>query len=545
MEEPESPPQTDRRAWQLGAAAARAPFDLTWNPEELVNLEQQLAELGSRLYTLEQPLESAEFIPADDGWQRPPASANSSRTHGSAPAEPQSQGAEENTRPEREKLPEPDVEPSTRQERAVKALADQLQHESAGVRKSAARSLGRLAEAALRRGLSEVTLEHAGVLADMHLDSSADVREVAFSALAEVRQAADEHPSGAAITSMLSEQLRGHAATRFYRGPSREPAHAELPMTPAKRSISGGGRSSSTHRLRQALSETSLHPSRVAAQRLLRPRHMSKQAVQRARALDKEEAKQDTRELLRHIHKSLSPAEEKQEAQRLAQQLGDPDAAVRASAAMALGNLGQAAQQYVGLLMDRLTDRDSFVRAAAAVAIGKLRKPPLTGQAPTRPISRSPSRKRRVKNSRSASSGPRSTSLSGGALGPNSLARAGSIRPVGRRSRSQAGGSSRPSSAPRTRQAASRKLAWSGNSSLNQLSFDSSMQNSKSGLSRRSSKPTLLAPSSVDNIVIRCCCGLPAARQQARNGGPNEGRFFYCCPQEKGQQCAIFVWEPD
>lgn len=614
MHDPEPPTQIDREPWQTDHPKAGR----TWNAEELASLEQQLAELGERLPAsssfsstdrsalaelqphrtevkhlqdasdshesrLQSLLEEEKIVKARvlqaqiDGQSTAEDVAKLRRMHSqieyvcklaatSRHVNAPPSHVKEKRKSELDQLPQPDVKPSARPARAVTALADQLQHESAGVRKSAARSLGRLAEAALRRGLSEVTLEHAGVLANMHLDTNADVREVASSVLAQVQRAAEEQPSGAAINAMLSEQLSSHIGIRYYRDPAREPAHAELPTTPAKRSGSGSvGKFPDSHScLRKALSETSLHPHRVAAQKHLRPKHMSRQAAQRARALDKEEAKQDIRELLHQLHKPASAVEEQQEAQRLAKQLEDPDAGLRASAAMALGHMNQAARPYVGLLMERLTDRDSFVRAAAAVALGKLPKPPPPPRAKTRPKSRSPSRRRKVKNSRSASSEPRRPSLSGGALGPNSLARADSVRPVGRFS-PQSGEKSRPSSAPRIRgmfrpgmvrhghgqtDTSSCKVAWSdlasaasANCSLSQLSFEKTAN--LSCISKQSSTATLLGPSSVDRIVIRCCCGLAAARRQAKNGGPNEGRFFYCCPQEKGQQCQLLVWEPD
>lgn len=574
MHDPEPPTQIDREPWQTDHPKAGR----TWNAEELASLEQQLAELGERLPAsssfsstdrsalaelqphrtevkhlqdasdshesrLQSLLEEEKIVKARvlqaqiDGQSTAEDVAKLRRMHSqieyvcklaatSRHVNAPPSHVKEKRKSELDQLPQPDVKPSARPARAVTALADQLQHESAGVRKSAARSLGRLAEAALRRGLSEVTLEHAGVLANMHLDTNADVREVASSVLAQVQRAAEEQP----------------------------------------RSGSGSvGKFPDSHScLRKALSETSLHPHRVAAQKHLRPKHMSRQAAQRARALDKEEAKQDIRELLHQLHKPASAVEEQQEAQRLAKQLEDPDAGLRASAAMALGHMNQAARPYVGLLMERLTDRDSFVRAAAAVALGKLPKPPPPPRAKTRPKSRSPSRRRKVKNSRSASSEPRRPSLSGGALGPNSLARADSVRPVGRFS-PQSGEKSRPSSAPRIRgmfrpgmvrhghgqtDTSSCKVAWSdlasaasANCSLSQLSFEKTAN--LSCISKQSSTATLLGPSSVDRIVIRCCCGLAAARRQAKNGGPNEGRFFYCCPQEKGQQCQLLVWEPD
>lgn len=480
-------------------------------------------------------------------------------------------------------MPRPEAKPVTsRPAHAVTALTDQLQHPSDGVRKAAARSIGRLGEAAVRRGLAEAAAEHASVLAELHLDPSASVREVAFSALAQVRKAAAEHSGACSVSEVLSEQLRLHAATRFYRIPASEPEPAEKVETPAQRfmscSSSSGclARPSSSGTLSKALSasDATLFPARRSARPGSAP--MSRQAASRARAFAKEESKADTREVLHILHRPVSAAADKEEAGRLALQLADADASTRAAAAMALGHMGEAACAHAGTLIQRLTDTDSFVRAAAAVSLGKLPKSVVQGLRP----SRSPKRRRRRKVRNRSPGGPsigaRSAPLSGGGRGPNSLARAASPN---RRPHS-AGAGRRPASASRARRpqtplraqrprsagsnAASRSTqpAWSGvaspasmTSSQNLLAFGSPnssiMQNfrkpRKGAQVSTSSTSTLFGSGAIGHVSIRCCCGLDAVRQQARNGGPNEGRFFFGCPQEKGmpRRCDFVLWEPD
>lgn len=332
---------------------------------------------------------------------------------------------------------------------AVTKLTEQVEHSSSGVRKAAALALGRLGEAAVRRGLSEVALEHAGVLSELHMDTSAGVREAAALALAHVKAAVGSHSGLGSFDALLDQQLwqyrssaeyAEHAASIAREGnegyglmrvgsvavlQAKEVLGAQLkrtasegallqpPATYAQATLSSSSREKPN--LRQTLAENS-----------------SKRRWVRPRCHDVEQA--EKQEIMALVRKpSDGPAAIQEQARGCVNNLDHFDAGVRASAAIALGRLGPAGALHAGELRRKLVDTDGFVRAAAAVSLSQV-APPSKGSSGTRSSRTS----RGNKSGRSgASSRPRSA--------PRSVSNvAARPRPASDAARGAAHGAQRP-----------------------------------------------------------------------------------------------------
>jgi len=260
----------------------------------------------------------------------------------------------------------PQVQPSRspRPVRAVMMLAEQIEHSAPGVRKSAALALGRLGEAAARRGFEHAVFEHAFAIAEMQRDSSFAVREAAGSALAQVKMAAESTRDGRSggLSIRLAQHLRQNASANFATEPTSE---AELGLLASRmtRTASDGALFSSLSSsslvkgmtgLRDVLEET------CTARRWGRPRYQ-------------ERVESDMKEINAILHRpSRNRLLVQERALKLAAELEHDDAGKRVTAALALGRLGAAGEPQLGPLRVRLGDRDSFVRAAVAVAMKQI-----------------------------------------------------------------------------------------------------------------------------------------------------------------------------
>merc|ERR1719233_1395004 len=41
---------------------------------------------------------------------------------------------------------------------------------------------------------------------------------------------------------------------------------------------------------------------------------------------------------------------------------------------------------------------------------------------------------------------------------------------------------------------------------------------------------------------VSCRCGIPATKRTVQKEGANQGREFYCCSKQQGEQCGYFLW---
>lgn len=247
--------------------------------------------------------------------------------------------------------------------RAVALLAEQVEHSSAGARKSAATSHGRLGEAAVRHGLFEVALEHVGILGELHMDTFEDVRKAAIAGLLQVQEAASSHSSTDELDCVLYELLRHHRTEHC--GSTTLQAAQEFDTTKLRRASSDGALRRLPLQAREAtttiLKEGLCQPRRYWA----RPRCHHRLLMEEVKEVEA---------ILRKP--SRGPVRDEEYAWELANKVEQADAGGRSSAAIALGRLGTAAAAHTGILRDHLTDHDSFVRAACAVSLRQLEPKP-------------------------------------------------------------------------------------------------------------------------------------------------------------------------
>lgn len=245
--------------------------------------------------------------------------------------------------PASERVARPPVAPAQHRQSnsSVPQLAEQLQHPSAGVRRNTAIALGRLGEAAARRGLTEVVLEHRNTLSDLHEDESTEVRQAAAFALGHLRDAAEIH------------SRTGDTAGNFSK------ASGSLMRTASDGAIFSDG---FRERIRGHTWKTGLRP--LLAEIMARHRF--------TRRSYQELIEDEMNEVLEVLKKSKSPTWAiKEESCKLDAELEHADAGVRASAVLSLGRLGPAGEAHAGHIQQRLYDNDAFVRAASAVTLGQ------------------------------------------------------------------------------------------------------------------------------------------------------------------------------
>lgn len=392
-------------------------------------------------------------------------------------------------------------------------------------------------------------MDHAGVLSELHMDACPNVREAAATALAQVRAAVDSYSRAGGLDVLLAQQLRQHraaaenaaAAAREARtsvGDERGAEGAGLMRVGSaavlqaketlgaqlKRTASGGAmlppRSESVRpcpqqrpSLRQVLAEES------AKRRWARPRCH-------------EVAQAEANEVLSLLRKPPVGAQAVEERTcALAAELEHADAGVRASAAIALGRLGPAGTVHAGHLRPRLTDTDAFVRAAAAASLAQAVPGGGQGSGGARASDGSrTSRSACPEAARRPRSAPRSASnaASRPRPAPGAVPSVRPPRPV------SAGAARRPARA--VSPPASPKLARGGRlrrSRVRAKSAPTSPKRSHGG------------SSSCVAGAVRCNCGVVADRLQALDGGPNDGFFYFACPQERSLACGFLVWDRD
>lgn len=403
-------------------------------------------------------------------------------------------------------------------------------------------SLGRLGEAAVRRGIEQDVLQHAAILCDMHMDTSDAVRQAAADALTRVRTAA-EKSSGPGISEMLREHIHNHGAVRFAasRPPPRD-LDEDASARKLRRAASDGTLAATYH---------TQHGEKPVS--LLRQRVMQTSAKHRwHRPTYQKFVEMDMRDVWDVLDKpNCKEQTAKEQACRLADELESKDAGTRSRAALSLGRLGAAAGAYAGLLRRCLNDSDSFVRAAASIAIGQIEA--ATGEAnnakPTKGKKRRTGSSTRARSSGTTGSSGSSRPASSSKARPsaNASGRAGSSSAPP--SRPASAGQARPSSAGAAR--ASRPASAGASRPTQSLARGGqilqgrmrSTSRSRSGRGAARKSPT--RPKGI-NYTIRCLCGFVVERQKCLEGR-HAGRFFFGCPQERssGHRCSFLLWEKD